>query len=250
LSPGYATISLNSSGESLHRRGYRLEGSEASLRETLAAGLIRSTRWDRKSPLIDLTCGAGTIVIEAARLALGIPPGGEREHSYFRWKKGSIYPGFAEHQRQLQKLGAPAKPESVLAWGFDSDPKVIARARENAKRAGVDSVVRFEARPLAETRDLPQPGQAGVILCNPPYGERIGELEDLMNLYRELGDVLKHQAEGYHAAILTGSKRLAAAIGLRPSKRQPFSNGGLECRLLHFEIYSGSRKPSKNLSSD
>lgn len=238
-------LSLDSSCESLHRRGYRLQSGEAALRETLAAGIVRSTGWDGQSSFVDLMCGSGTLCIEAARLALGKPAGADREDfGYWRWKAFQEHCQPQHHQAELEHILGNLRPtpDSPFILGFDQDPEMVEVARQNAARAGVSEWVRFETRALAETSELPTPGDTGVVICNPPYGERLGNKDELQDLYRLIGDTYKRHAKGYKGFVLAGNLNLAKSIGLRSSRRLPLWNGPIECRLLSYELYAGSRR--------
>lgn len=242
----HALLSLDSSAVSLHKRGYRLQSGPAALRETLGAGVIQYTSWDKRSPFIDFMCGSGTLAIEAARLALGIPPGANREHfGYWGWNQspdGTPAPSENDHLSVLAKLPRTPKEDMPLILGFDQDPEMVELAEENAHRAGVADFVRFEQRSVEDTKDLPDPLENGILICNPPYGERLGNEEDLKELYGAIGDVYKQQGQGYRGFILTGNTGLAKSVGLRASRRRPIWNGPIECRLLSYELYAGTKR--------
>lgn len=232
LVKNHCTVSLDASGAPLDRRGYRLDRTEAPLRETLAAAVVELTGWDGTVPLVDPMCGSGTIVIEAAMKAANIAPGLSREEFGFqRW------PGFdrplwnrlvTEARRQVRDT-LPA-----LIRGSDLSFKAVEIARKNAERAGISHLVSFNKY---DVRNLPLPDPPGVLICNPPYGERLDEEEALKPFYKELGDVLKQHCRGYTAWLLVGSKELAKHVGLKASRRIPLFNGPIECRLLKYELY-------------
>ena len=231
LAKNFCTVSLDSSGSPLDRRGYRLEKNEAPLRETLAAAIILSTGWDATIPLSDPLCGSGTLLIEAALLASRRPPGLNRHFGFERW------PGFdpslwksilEEAQGQvLERL-----PSAII--GSDSDGRSIATARRNAERAGVRDLIGLMRHDM---QDFIPPPSPGVIVCNPPYGERMGEVETLKPFYRQLGDLFKQRCKGSTAWIFTGSQELAKHVGLKTTRRIVLWNGPLECRLLKYEMY-------------
>lgn len=241
-----ATLSIDLSGDSLHRRGYRLARTEAPLRETLAAAIIDFTEWDPKTPFCDLMCGSGTFVIEAAIKAARIAPG--LLGRAFALEK---MPGFDrklwDRLKEEARAGVRAKLDAPIA-GFDKDRAAIATACENAERAGVDHLVRIDQQELARFK-APRPGGPGTIVVNPPYGERLGDEAALEPLYREIGDVFKREGQGYTGWVFTGSTRLAKSVGLRPSRKIPLWNGPIESRLLRFELYAASRK-TKYLKKD
>jgi putative N6-adenine-specific DNA methylase len=231
------TLALDASGDSLHRRGYRLQTNVAPLNEVLAAGIILLTGWDRKSPFIDPMCGSGTLLIEAALLAYNIAPGLYRDHNFgfVAWK---------DFDRQLfeqvlDEARAQRLPEADIAIiGSDIDRDYIDAARNNITQAGLEDEIRVRVRDI---KDAQRVGEQGLVVLNPPYGERIGS-GDLLDLYRTIGDTLKTNFSGYDAYVFTGNLEAAKHIGLRTSRRIPLYNGPIECRLLKYELYRGSRK--------
>jgi putative N6-adenine-specific DNA methylase len=226
------TLSLDSSGTSLHRRGYRPAMGLAPLKETLAAALLEMAEWQPNVPLLDPLCGSGTIVIEAGLQALQIAPGLFRDRFAFE-----SWPDFDANlwrellkeaqSRQLKEFPAPI-------WGRDRDPDILAQALDNARNCGLNRHLQFSVGELAEVE---APGDRGIILCNPPYGKRVGEVEELGGLYKLLGDIFKQRFTGWTAYILTGNKELAKKVGLRASRRFPVYNGALACTLLKYELY-------------
>jgi putative N6-adenine-specific DNA methylase len=226
------TVSLDSSGESLDKRGYRLDAGEAPLRETLAAALVELSGWDGTIPLVDPMCGSGTICIEASMKMLGIPPGGMRNKFGFqRW------PSFDYGiWNQLKKEAKCCLHENIagLVTGFDISPKVINKARINARRAGVDKHLSFSVQDVV---DLVPPKSPGILIFNPPYGARLGEVEALRALYRNIGDSLKQRCKGCTAYLFTGNPELGKWVGLKPSRRIALFNGPIECRLLKYDLY-------------
>ncbi|MCM2358819.1 MAG: THUMP domain-containing protein [Geobacteraceae bacterium] len=226
------TVSLDSSGTPLDRRGYRLERTEAPLRETLAAALVELSDWDGTVPLADPMCGSGTILIEAALKAGRRAPGLLRKGFGFqRW------PGF--DPSLWGDLVAAARAEALPSLtgkivGCDRSAPALAVARQNARRAGVEGLLNLAQR---ELRDFAPPPGPGVLLFNPPYGQRLGEEEALKPLYRQIGDVMKQRCTGYTAYLLTGSQELSKCVGLRASRRFVLFNGPIECRLLKYELY-------------
>ncbi|WP_298432381.1 THUMP domain-containing protein [Geobacter sp.] len=232
LAHNRCTVSLDSSGGGLDRRGYRTEAGEAPLRETLAAALVLLTGWDGSVPLVDPLCGSGTILIEAALLALNRAPGLTRERFGFqRW------PGFnAPLWRQLVNDARQAERPAIAAplMGSDRLDEVLAVARNNSRRAGVEQFISFSR---GDVRNLVPPAPPGVLLTNPPYGRRLGEEGELRLFYRQIGDVLKQRCTGYTAWLFTGGLDLAREVGLKASRRIVLFNGPLECRLLKYDIY-------------
>jgi putative N6-adenine-specific DNA methylase len=227
-----ATVYLDASGDSLHRRGYRTEAGAAPLNEVLAAGILQLAGWDAASPLADFMCGSGTLPIEAAMLARRIAPGTIREQfGYMRWKDFDR----SLHEDELAAARAAELPSLAFAiQGSDADPQAIAQARENARRAGVERDVVWQ---VSELSAVAPPAPSGTLVANPPYDERL-KSPDLIELYRHIGDVLKHRWAGYTAYILTGNREAAKFIGLKPAARIRLFNGPIECRLLKFPIYA------------
>ncbi len=233
-----ATLSLDLSGDSLHRRAYRARGVAAPLKENLAAAVLLRSGWPaiaETGEFVDPMCGSGTLVIEAAMMALDIAPGLLR--SYF----GFI--GWRGHDRELwQRLvdEARARREAtsakrIVLRGYDSDASAVRAAIENSDRANLRGFVHFERRELDQL--VRQSDAAtGLLATNPPYGERIGDQERLQTLYKLLGERLREQFLGWRAAVLTGNPPLAKAIGIHASRSHTLFNGRIECRLLRFEI--------------
>lgn len=228
----HCTVSLDTSGDPLDRRGYRLERTVAPLRETLAAGLLELSGWDGTTTLVDPMCGSGTIPIEAALKASRCAPGLLREGFGFqRW------PGFEQNKWKELVRGARQVVEETIAVrviGSDISAKAIEVARSNAIRADVGDMIHFQT---LDMRSLTPPTGSGVILFNPPYGQRLGEEEELKALYKEIGDTMKQRCKGYVAYLFTGNLELAKYVGLKASRRVVLFNGPIECRLLRYELY-------------
>ena len=237
-----ATISLDSSGIPLHKRGYRTSGGPAPLNECLAAGIVLMSGWDGTSSFIDPMCGSGTIVLEAAMIADRIAPGLGRTHFGFMNFK-DYAPGLYRTLIEKEKAHIRTESSGVIV-GSDRESSQIALAKEHARRAGLANRVSFSVSDFAEQTPPPAPG---VLITNPPYGERLRP-DDLERLYQSIGDTLKGHYTDYDAFIFTGNLPAAKKIGLRTSRRIHLFNGPLECRLLKFEMYRGSRKASKNQS--
>jgi putative N6-adenine-specific DNA methylase len=227
-----AVLSLDSSGESLHKRGYRPIQTKAPLNEALAAGLVLLTSWRGAAAFADPLCGSGTLPIEAAWIALRRPPGLTRRRFGFQgWMDFDVALWAElrdEARRQVRKrLEAPIV-------GSDLRRDAVAFARTNARAAGVGHLLHFEIKDVRDFR--PPEGSRGVIVCNPPYGERIGEEKELRGLYRTLGNVLRDRCAGWTAYVFTGNASLARQIGLRPGLQLRLFNGKIPCRLLRFDI--------------
>ena len=237
---GPSTLSLDSSGEPLSHRGYRPRGGPAPLAETLAAGVLLVAGYDGSQALLDPMCGTGTLVVEAALIATRTPPGLHRPFAFERWSLHNQLI-FEEVARRVSH-GHRHAPAPIV--GRDRDERAVNATRRNLKAAGMGRWVDLECRDALEL-DLPW-GSGGFVVTNPPYGKRVGEVEDLGSLYRRLGDRLKGHAPGATAWILCGEPRLAKQIGLKPARRIPLYNGPIDCRLLKFELYEGSKKHKPN----
>jgi putative N6-adenine-specific DNA methylase len=229
------TISLDTSGALLHQRGYRLATAKAPLRETLAAAMLLASGWDRATPLLDPFCGAGTIPIEAALLALKIPPGLSRRFAFMDW------PGFQPDtwQALLAEATAARKTEAPPIWGSDRDAGAIEAALANAERAGVAQHLQFSRKAVSALEVPPSPAsKPGWVVTNPPYGVRVQESGDLRNLYAQFGNTLRDRCPGWHVSLLTGDLRLARATRLPFDDQRSLSlvNGGLRVILLQGEV--------------
>jgi putative N6-adenine-specific DNA methylase len=237
-----AEVSLDSSGESLHIRGYRAQHGEAPLNEALAAGMIIVSGWDKQSPFTDLMCGSGTLVIEAAMLARNIPPSILRkEFAFQRWKDYDqvLWNKIVEEA----KAGVKEKVNAPIT-GIDKSYHVLDIAKQNAIQAGVSDDIDFRSQPFEDYTPKSEPG---TIITNPPYGGRITDSEqDLFLLYEKIGASLKHRFSGWTAWIFTANREAANHIGLKPSRRIPLYNGPLECRLLKYEMYKGTKRIGKD----
>ncbi|MEL6384490.1 MAG: THUMP domain-containing protein [Cyanobacteria bacterium J06626_18] len=227
-----ATVSLDSSGSSLHRRGYRPAVGTAPLKESLAAALIHLSEWQPDQAFCDPLCGSGTLPLEAALIGLNRAPGLFRDRFGFE-----SWPNFnAGLWHRLQRDAQTAQRDTLAApiVGCDRDRDVIIQARTNAHNSYVPSQVTFSETNLA---DVEAPANSGVLLCNPPYGERLGKDEDLAAFYKLLGDVLKQRFKGWTAFVLSGNKALAKSIRLKSSQRIPVYNGSLPCQLMRYDLY-------------
>jgi putative N6-adenine-specific DNA methylase len=225
-------LSLDSSGTSLHRRGYRPAVGVAPLKETLAAALLDMAEWEPSLPFLDPLCGSGTLPLEASLKALNIAPGLFRmQFAFERW------PDFDEALwEQLLKEAENSELSELKApiVGSDRDCDILNQARINAQQCGLADKVKFTQTELSQVE---APADSGVIICNPPYGERIGDAKELGDLYKLLGDVFKQRFKGWTAFVLTGNKELAKRVGLKASRRIPVYNGALACTLLKYELY-------------
>jgi putative N6-adenine-specific DNA methylase len=225
-------LSLDSSGTSLHRRGYRPAVGVAPLKETLAAALLDMAEWEPSLPFLDPLCGSGTLPLEASLKALNIAPGLFRmQFAFERW------PDFDEALwEQLLKEAENSEISELKApiVGSDRDSDILNQARINAQQCGLADQVKFTQTELSQVE---APADSGVIICNPPYGERLGDAKELGDFYKLLGDVFKQRFKGWTAFVLTGNKELAKRVGLKASRRIPVYNGAIACTLLKYELY-------------
>ena len=224
-------LSLDSTGESLHRRGYRPAIGVAPIKETLAAALVYLSEWQGDRVLYDPFCGSGTILLEAALIGLNIAPGLSRDYYYFQnWADfdAQLWEELLDEAESVQKN----KMSPII--GSDVDKEVLRQAQTNTKTCQLHQEIKVFQKHLV---DIEPPAETGVILCNPPYGKRISDTESLFPLYKLLGDVLKQRFTGWTAYIFSGNKELTKKIGLRTSKRVPIVNGGINCTLLKYDLY-------------
>jgi putative N6-adenine-specific DNA methylase len=231
------TVSLDSSGESLHKRGYRAEPGEAPLNEVLAAGMILKTGWHGESNFVDPMCGSGTLLIEAAMIALNVPPGIYRkEYAFERW---------GDFDRELfTSISEDETEERVFAFkcfGSDMSPQALQTAEKNVENAGLSQYIELKLLSFQQYTEAPRPG---ILITNPPYGERI-PVDDLMGLYGLLGERLKHVFTGYQAWILSYKEECLEKIGLRPDYKVTLMNGQLECEYRCYKLFEGKNKEYK-----
>lgn len=225
------TVSLDLSGESLNRRGYRTDPTGASLRETLAAGIVLLAGWDGRVPLVDPACGAGTLLIEAALIATETAPGLLRSAFGFKKLAGydpKLWARLVEEARSEVRTKGVAPIE-----GFDVSPVAVRSAKRNAANAGVAGLIGFSVRDVG---DLDPEEGPGVIVCNPPYGARMDKGSGTADFYRSLGKALKERCGGWTAWLLSGNPEATRPLRLSASRRIPLMNGPIDCRLLRYEI--------------
>lgn len=244
LDATHAALYLDLSGEPLFKRGLREHTGEAPLKKNLAAGIIRLSGWDRIEPFLDPMCGSGTFIVEAAEMALDIAPGlsGQRLRDFAFTKLKTfdkrLWEAEVAKAREAQKP-APATPLPI--FGSDKFGYAVTDARANLAANGLLDAVHLKQ---VSALDLSAPAAAGVMVTNPPYGERLGETGELAAFYPRLGDWLKQRFAGWRAYLFTGDPQLAKLMRLSASKRTPLFNGKIECRLLEYKIVAGSnRKP-------
>ena len=235
------TISLDSSGESLHRRGYRLSNRPAPLNEVLAAGMILMSGWDRKSVLFDPMCGSGTILMEAFSIALNLPPRPERErYALMKWR------GF--NRKKWNECKSFMSEEKVLPgfklYGFDKNERLLSETKRQIRQIGFDQFVELQRKDFLINDP---PCLEGMIIMNPPYGKRIQE-DQIEQFYGNIGDALKQKYNGWQAWILSGNKEAIKSVGLRTSKKRTLYNGPIECKYHLYELYRGSKRTTKDNS--
>lgn len=233
-----AEIFLDTSGETLSKHGYRKIPGKAPMLEALAASTIMATKWDRKSPFINPMCGSGTLAIEAALLATDKHPGLFRMNYGFMHIIGYDEQVFFTERRKLKDKAKKSLDFKIIASDLSAD--AIDVSQRNAKTAGVDHLIEFHVCDFAET-PVPE-GGAGVVFFNPEYGERLGVHTKLEATYKRMGDFMKQHCKGYSGYIFTGNPDLAKRIGLKTSRRMEFYNGKLDCRLLEYDLYDGSKR--------
>jgi putative N6-adenine-specific DNA methylase len=228
------TVSADASGALLHRRGYRQATAKAPLRETIAAALIAASGWDGVGPLVDPLCGSGTIPIEAALRAMGIPPGRDRPFAAERWPGVSRTVGERVRAELVAAQARAPSAERPAIIGSDRDDGAVAAARANAERAGVASVISFEVRSLSEAA-FPA-GGGGWVVTNPPYGVRVGDVGRVRDLWAQLGNVLRARAPGWRVALLSPDPALERQTRIPLRVVAQTSNGGIPVRLMVGEV--------------
>ena len=253
------SVSLDTSGDPLFKRGYRTGTGEAPLKEHVAAGLLRLAEWDGETPIVDPMCGSGTILIEAALQARKVAPGTlRRKFGFMGWKgfdqaifQQELEATLALEEEAATKLeatldrvypnplplvagGTQEEKKRPLFFGYDVDSKVIKIAQANAREAGVDDLISFRRHPM-ET--LEAPVEKGIIITNPPYGTRLGNTESLKDTYRDLAFTMKSRFKGWTAFVLSGDPELSASMKLKATRKSLVYNGPIECRLLKYEMF-------------
>ncbi len=230
-------VSLDSSGASLHKRGYRQEADRAPISEVLAAGILKLAGWDGMANFYDPMCGSGTFLVEAALMAHNIPPNVYRkDFSFMNWKN------FDEELYQLlfDKALQKEKNFHFSINGYDKESRVLMKARKNLKSALMDEQVKTEKADFLNFNPTREPKRPGILVFNPPYGEKLEA--DIPELYRGIGDTLKNKFAGFTAWIFTASAEGIKNIGLKPSQKIALKNGNLDAWLLRYDLYEGTRK--------
>jgi putative N6-adenine-specific DNA methylase len=234
------TLYIDTSGEPLFKRGYRTATGEAPLRENLAAGIVKLSGWNPPEALLDPMCGSGTLLIEAALIALNIAPGAQRSFAFEKLRNFDerLWHGLrlSAKTREAPRGGAPP------IYGADLYGDELKSARENIAAAGLADQLQLKQ---ANVLEIPAPAASGVIVTNPPYGVRLSEEHELAEFYPKLGNALKQRFSGWRAYIFTGDAQLPKLIRLSASKRTVLYNGALECRLLEYKLVAGSMRKVK-----
>jgi putative N6-adenine-specific DNA methylase len=231
------TIALDSSGESLHKRGYRVEETEAPLNEVLAAGMIMKTGWKGESNFVDPMCGSGTLLIEAVLIALNLAPGVFREkYAFEKWDDFDT-----DLFDKISSDDSREKPFAFKAYGSDISQKAIHASSKNVKNAGLTKYIELQVLPFEAMKQAPE---KGILITNPPYGERLNP-RDLMQMYSMIGERLKHVFIGYNAWIISSNLDGFKQIGLKPTSRCKLINGALDCEYRQYQIFGGKHKKFK-----
>jgi 23S rRNA (guanine2445-N2)-methyltransferase / 23S rRNA (guanine2069-N7)-methyltransferase len=235
-----ATVSIDLSGTSLHMRGYRDEATPAPLKENLAAAILYHAEWPKISKesadfaFIDPMCGSGTLPIEAALIAMNRAPGLDRKYfGFLKWAQhdAKIWKELVEEAMEVEVQDEKKIPKIV---GYDQDPAAVRAANANVERADLQNLIHIERRELESSEKI---ADKGVLVMNPPYGERLGDVEELKPFYKTIGDTMKKKYQGWNGYVFTGSSELAKVIGLKASRRFVLYNGAIECRLLKYDLY-------------
>lgn len=238
------SVFIDTSGETLSKHNYRKLPGSAPMQESLAAATIMASGWDGKTDFVNPMCGSGTLAIEAALMALNKYPGLLRAYYSFMHIEGYNDEYYQSIRTEGRAIALKSTPAKIIAT--DINPNAINATRMNAQTAGVDHIIDFE---VCDFRDTKVPSDnPGVVMINPEYGERLGEYEELEIIYKAIGDFLKTSCQGYKGFIFTASPNLAKKVGLKASQKTEFFNSKLECRLLAYELYGGSKREPKIVS--
>ena len=240
LDENQVIIFIDTSGAPLFKRGFREKTNIAPIRENLACGLLFLSGWEPGIPLLDPMCGSGTFLIEAARISLNIAPGSSRK---FAFEKLKNFDPDLWHSTLQTALENELDDADLPIFGSDVSALAIEAAKSNLENAGLADMVKLQK---ANILDLTAPAESGVMIANLPYGERMGELDEMRKLYPKIGDLLKRNFAGWNACFLTSDLKMPRFIGLATNKRIPFRNGNLDCRMYEFKMVKGSNKLSKS----
>ena len=232
-------------GPPLSERGYRKHPGKAPLRESLAAAILLKTVWQGAGHVVNPMCGSGTLGIEAALIARNIAPGTIRQNFGLLHLLPTDKDAWNRRRSDARKKAQPRLPDGMEILCSDYDRRVVDQARENARAAGVARDVKFTVQDFRDARlpRLPkEPSGEDILILNPEYGIRLGDEEQLREVYGEIGDLFKQRGSGYTGYVFTGNLSLAKKVGLRASRRIPFWTADIECRLLEYELYEGTRR--------
>ena len=236
LTENECTLYLDTSGQPLWQRGFRKASVDAPLKENLAAGILKMTGWQPGMPLIDPMCGSGTFLLEAIQVALDRAPGLDRAFAFEMLKSFQALE-WASIRSAAEARVKPA--ERLDIRGYDNDERAVRATRRNLQEAGFDPLVTVDRSDVLEVQPLTE---HGILLANPPYGERIGEQDELAEFYPQLGTALKRHWAGWNCFFFTADLRLPKLVGLKPSRKTPLYNGPLECRLFEIRRVAGSNR--------
>jgi putative N6-adenine-specific DNA methylase len=239
LNEKQATLYLDLSGEPLWMRGQKIAKVAAPLKENLAAGILRLAGWTPGIPLLDPMCGSGTFLLEAAGMALGDAPGLARDMKDFGFTRLNDYDPSLWKRLCMEAAEHRVMADSLPIWGSDSDADAVSRAQQNLAHAGLDDLIEVRC---ADMLEIDPPALEGFLVTNPPYGERLGETDQLAAFYPQLGSAMKKRFAGWSCWFLSADANLPKGIGLKPKRKTPLYNGNLECRLYGFDIVSGQHR--------
>jgi len=235
------TLYLDLSGAPLNRRGYRVDPAPAPLNENLAAGLLKLAGWTPDIPFLDPMMGGGTLLLEAAMMALDIPPGGKR---HFTFENLASFDKVEWARLRKNALAAVQPPRQLPIFGCDIDPRMVQAAHNNLRAAGLDQCVFLDE---GDVLDIQPPEPTGLLISNPPYGVRLGGDMDMNPFYEALGDAFKQRFAGWTAFLLSADPELPKHIGLKSGRRTPLYNGPLECRLYEYRMIAGTLRPARKV---
>jgi putative N6-adenine-specific DNA methylase len=235
-----ATLYIDTSGEPLYMRGHKIARIEAPIKENLAAGILRLAGWKPGTPLLDPMCGSGTFLLEAAQMSLGDAPGLSRAPGEFGFERLLDFDAALWRRLTVEAAEKRLSPDKLPIWGSDISRDAVARAQQNLAHAGIDDLVEVKQADLL-TREAPTPN--GLLIANPPYGERLSDQDEMAAFYPKLGDAFKKRFAGWDCWLISADTKLPKLIGLAPKRKTPLFNGPLECRLYYFPIVAGSNRP-------
>lgn len=238
------SIHLDTTGEPLNKRGYRIRPFAAPMQETLAAALVLQTQWNPNAPLLNPMCGGGTIAIEAAMMATHRSPGLLRTKYAYQFLKS--YDEQEETAINETLASEVQDPPNLTIIASDHDPRAIQASKMNAEKAGVAHCIQFEVVDFKDTT-VPESDGDGVVLINAEYGEQLGEIQPLKKIYHDIGQWFKQRCQGYTGYLFTGTPELMKSVGLKPDEKIPFLNAKIECRLLKYTIYKKKMEISEQV---